>query len=609
MERRGFVTLTLCILFTLVYFKFLAPPPPVVPGNSGTDSTAASSDGTTTASPTSADGGPVAAGTSPQAAAVESGAYAATATTEREIAPFENDALRVEFTNRGAGLRQVFLKNYFANLDAKIAKHSNPSGWVRLLQDDPRKVRRPALALREVVRPGTVARWKLDEVVWDVAEEKSEAGHRVVVFRYDAPDGMQFEKRVECRPGQHWLAVTLKVGSRDPGHRGDAIDLLVTAADGVKDVERGQFTDPPKAFFGMVDRFNQATVTADLASSLYETPRDVAGGEQHKVAFVGAGNLYFAAMLRPEAPGDAIGGALRAASGNDEEAVSAELQVFMRIPREDGVDTKAMRFFAGPKSKDLFKAEDLASFEPLIELDYGSWESFRWINKLLLVILNFFHGLTSNWGVAVVFLTLVLRVSMFPITRMQQVSMQKYSNQMMVLKPKLDQLRERYKDNSQRFAQEQMKLLKEHQVRPPVVGCLTSFITIPVFVGMFQILRSSIDLRHAGFVGWIHDLSLPDALFVIPGIDINFNVLPILATAAFLWQMSLAPKPSDPQAQQQQKIMLIMPIVFGVMFYNYAAGLSLYMLVSSLYGIFESKVIRKRFFPLPPAVPAPAPAK
>lgn len=604
-ERRGFVTLTLCILFTLVYFKFLAPPPPPVAKGSGTpsaSSTESTPGGAQNAPAPSAAG----SGQPDNPAAVESGAFSATQATEREIAPFENDALRVEFTNRGAGLRQVFLKNYFANLDAKIAKRSDPSGWVKLLQDDPRKVRRPALALREVVRPGSGARWKLDEVVWDVSEEISEAGHRVVVFRYDAPDGMQFEKRVECRPGQHWLAVTLKVGSRDPGHRGDAIDLMMTAADGVKDVERGQFTDPPKAFFGVVDRFNQATVTADLAKSLHETPRDVAAGEQHKIAFVGAGNLYFAAMLRPETPDDAIGGALRAASGDDVESVSAELQVFMRVPREDGVDSKSMRFFAGPKSKALFKAEDLASFEPLIELDYGSWESFRWINKLLLVILNFFHGLTSNWGVAVVFLTLVLRVSMFPITRMQQVSMQKYSNQMMVLKPKLDQLRERYKDNAQRFAQEQMKLLKEHQVRPPVVGCLTSFITIPVFVGMFQILRSSIDLRHAGFVGWIHDLSLPDALFVIPGIGINFNVLPILATAAFLWQMSLAPKPSDPQAQQQQKIMLIMPIVFGVMFYNYAAGLSLYMLVSSLYGIFESKVIRKRFFPLPTPVSAPA---
>lgn len=601
MERRGFVTLTLCILFTLVYFKFLAPPPPPAKGDGAPAATATDPSGSVPA--TATDAANPASGTPAQPAA-EAGAYAATQATEREIAPFENDALRVEFTNRGAGIRQIYLREYFANLDAKIARRSDPSGWVKLFRDDPTKPHRAALAVREVVRPGSSARWKLDDVVWDVSEEKSEAGHRVVVFRYDAPDGMQFEKRVECRPGQHWLAVTLKVGSRNPGHRGNPIDLLVTAADGIQDLERGQFTDPPKAFFGVVDRYNQATVTADLASGLVEDPRDVAGSEQQKISFVGAGNLYFAAMLRPETPTDAIGGALRAASAADEQSVSAELQVFLRVPHDGGADAKAMRLFAGPKSKELYRAEDLASFEPLVELDYG-W-GFHWINKLLLVILNFFHGLTTNWGVAVVLLTLVLRVSMFPITRMQQVSMQKYSNQMMVLKPKLDQLRERYKDNAQRFAQEQMKLLKEHQVRPPVVGCLTSFITIPVFVAMFQILRSSIDLRHAGFVGWIHDLSLPDALFVIPGIGINFNVLPILATAAFLWQMSLAPKPSDPQAAQQQKIMMIMPIVFGVMFYNYAAGLSLYMLVSSLYGIFESKVIRKRFFPTPPAVPAPA---
>ncbi len=594
-ERRGFVTLTLCILFTLVYFKFLAPPPPPAKGDG--QPAATSTDGTKApANGTASDSG--ATDTQTQSPAVESGTYAATNANLAEIRPFENEALRVEFTNRGAGVRQIYLREYFANLDAKIARRSDPSGWVKLFRDDPTKPHRPALAVRELARPGVSPRWKLDEVLWEVAEEKSETGNRVVVFRYDAADGTQFEKRIECLPGRHWLKVTLKVGSRDPGHRGNAIDLLVTAADGIKDLERGQFTDPPKAFFGVVDRYNQATVTAALGSALAEEPRDVTGGEQQKIAFVGAGNLYFAAMLRPETLGDAIGGSLRGAE-HDVEAVSADMQLFLRIPHDGGMDARAMRMFGGPKSKSLFLAEDLASFEPLIELDYG-W-GFHWINKLLLVILNFFHGLTTNWGVAVVLLTLVLRVSMFPVTRMQQVSMQKYSNQMMVLKPKLDQLRERYKDNAQRFAQEQMKLLKEHQVRPPVVGCLTSFITIPVFVAMFQILRSSIDLRHAGFVGWIHDLSLPDALFVIPGIHINFNVLPLLATGAFLWQMSLAPKPSDPQAQQQQKIMMIMPVVFGVMFYNYAAGLSLYMLVSSLYGIFESKVIRKRFFPLPPA--------
>jgi YidC/Oxa1 family membrane protein insertase len=223
--------------------------------------------------------------------------------------------------------------------------------------------------------------------------------------------------------------------------------------------------------------------------------------------------------------------------------------------------------------------------------------------------MRFFYGFTNNWGVAIILLTLLVRICIFPITRTQQVSMQRYSQKMQVLKPKLDELKQKFKDKPQKFAQEQMKLLKEHNAKPPVLGCLSTFITFPVFIGMFQILRTAIELRQAPFAGWIADLSLPDAMFAIPGTDYDFNLLPILATAAFVTQMALAPKPADPQAQQQQKIMLIMPLVFGVMFYGYAAGLSLYMLTSSTYGIIEYKFIRQKFFPPPATASASSSAR
>jgi YidC/Oxa1 family membrane protein insertase len=280
-----------------------------------------------------------------------------------------------------------------------------------------------------------------------------------------------------------------------------------------------------------------------------------------------------------------------------------ELHLALPLNRDGTPGSTKFTYYFGPKDPQLLEAQGLAQFEALIEEDKG-W-SFRWVNTALLAGLRFFHGLVGNWGVAIMLLTLLVRLMVFPITRAQQVSMARYAAKMQVLKPKLDRLKEQLGDDPKRFAAEQMKLLREHKATPPLFGCLSTFITLPVFVGMWQILRTAIELRQAPFALWIEDLSLQDALFMIPGIGLPLNVLPIAATLAFVMQIAVQPAPPDAQAQQQRKIMMVMPIVYGVLFYSYASGLSLYTLTSSALSIFETKVIRKKW-PVPMAQPAAA---
>ena len=132
---------------------------------------------------------------------------------------------------------------------------------------------------------------------------------------------------------------------------------------------------------------------------------------------------------------------------------------------------------------------------------------------------------------------------------------------------------------------------------------------MPIFIGLFAALRSATDLRHQPFAGWIDDLSRPDALveFAAPlagffplSAVTSFNLLPIIMVVVWIAHQKSMPKPADPNAAQMQKIMTFMPILFGVMLYNYAAGLSLYMITSSLIGIFEAKVIKKKWPVGPP---------
>lgn len=590
MERRVFLTLIACVLFTLVYFKAFppaAPPKPLdaVPGAAVTDP----------AEP---------AGSAPadSAASAPSGDFAATDAPAVELA-LENSTNRFALTSTGAAVTQIWLKKFYESPAAAREHRDDLEHWVSLIPEA-EKTFGATLVLRELAAASGRARYPLDRVNWAVASQENGPAGQGVTFRYQAADGMEFEKRLSLAPDEPFLRVQISLRTENPALAGVVREYLLRASGGIVDPERGQFTDPPKGVALQQLANDESKVDVFDANHLDGSPETIAAQGSARITAGGTSNIYFAMLLLPDVAGTCRGVDLRADNDTVKEKLQAELLLPIGVNRDGAATKVAFRYYAGPKDPVLFRQHGLGDLVPLVELDYGSWESLRWINKLLLIILRTFHDWIGNWGVAIILMTLLVRLCVFPITRTQQVSMQRYAQKMQVLKPKLDQLREKHQGNPQKYAQEQMKLLKEHGARPPVVGCLSSFITFPVFIGMFQILRSAIELRQAPFAGWIRDLSLPDHLFTVPLFGLGFNVLPILATGAFLWQMALAPKPDDPQARQQQKIMMFMPVVFGIMFYNYAAGLSLYMLTSSLYGIAESKFIRKRW--LAPATAAAA---
>src|SRR5262249_46621363 len=191
--------------------------------------------------------------------------------------------------------------------------------------------------------------------------------------------------------------------------------------------------------------------------------------------------------------------------------------------------------------------------------------------------------------------TILVRGTLFPINRYQSKRMGEFQKKMTKLKPELDELKQRYKNNPRKFQESQMKLMRENQAQPPVLGCLVTLLPIPIFFGLFQVLGTAIELRHSEFFGWVKDLSQPDALplpFSLPLIGSTLNVLPILMMITWFLQTLMTPKPTDPQQAQMMKMMSIMPFVMAFFLYNYAAGLSLYMVVSSLLAMIQIKFLK-----------------
>ncbi|HEU4335235.1 MAG TPA: membrane protein insertase YidC [Candidatus Eisenbacteria bacterium] len=246
--------------------------------------------------------------------------------------------------------------------------------------------------------------------------------------------------------------------------------------------------------------------------------------------------------------------------------------------------------------------EDLASIPAGTDhlLSYGCWGAlFNPIGRFILWLIGVAHGIAGNYGWAIILTTLFIRVCMFPLTRKSQVSM----SRMAELQPKLALLRERYPDDKVKQQQETMKLFKENKVNP-LSGCFPILMQLPVFIGLYSVLDISLVFRHEKFISWITDLSQPDRLVSFKNpIDLwittipDFNLVPIVMTITWFLQAYFAPKPQDPQLAAQQKMMMFMPIVFGLLCYSLASGLSLYLFVNSLLALIEQKLIKKYFLP------------
>jgi YidC/Oxa1 family membrane protein insertase len=231
----------------------------------------------------------------------------------------------------------------------------------------------------------------------------------------------------------------------------------------------------------------------------------------------------------------------------------------------------------------------------------------RFMAKLLLKLLGWFHDVIGNWGFAIIMLTILVRGLLAPVNYHMQKSMRAYGARMAVLKPKLEALKAKYGDDQKAYQQAMVAFQREHKMIPPIGGCLPLFATMPIYIGLFTALRTAYDLRQQPFLLWIQDLSRPDRLFELSFWPHAFNLLPLLWISMFIWLQLRMPLPTDPQARQMQKMMRYMPILFGLMLYGYASALLVYMVTSMLWSMLESAITKRLLGPIDPNVAAMAP--
>jgi len=523
-------------------------------------------------------------------------------------APGDAGHFFARFTNRGAALLDLRLGSAFVDASIKGEQRDHSENWVPLLESfesGEEKTRSMLL----VAGPSAMAatRQLLADGLWRTRLLGDTDAPYGVEFTFAPGSGVTFVKRYLFDPTRHGFELELVLRNTVPERAGPCQFILRPAA--------GMLANSGDAWWRgrepMAVAAGSESGDRPEATMIRPTEKLVSGPIKYpgELSFAGAANKYFAVLVRGEEEADqeTLTGASYRKLRDDELArktpdkaksawrPSPEVMLSLYVPDPGREQVYRYRVYAGPKDEPLLASVN-TEFVALLDEDLGF---FSPISHILLYVLRLLERVTSNWGVAIILLTILVRTTLFPLNRRSQTTMARYQAKMKRLQPRIDEIKERYKSDSQKQRQEQAKLMQDEGLFPPLGGCLPMFLQLPVFFGLYRALGSAYELRQAPFFGWIKDLSLPDRLLPL-GWELPFvgtieylNILPPIMVATWILQQRGMPKPADEQAAKMQKMMMWMPLMMGFFLYNYASGLSLYMITQSSLGLFEMKVIKK----------------
>lgn len=537
----------------------------------------------------------------------------------REIggAADQQGAYQAIFSERGGVLKALRFRGYYTQVGLSEDDRQLSDNWLELLRSiDTGGAETGSLLLTTSQSSQDLVPEGLDQVDWKMESLEPSEGVGVR-FTYGPGNGLIFEKRIQFEPRSWRIHLRLTVRNVSHSAAGRSTQFGFIPA-GVVPPELNEtfYPEPSAIAMGIGKSADDEEAATQSAPGLEESGALDIDMTHGGVIFAGVHNKYFAFLMRPEddaarksmnAPVYFPVKAARDARLPEEEQaieyIGLRVPLSLTIPAKGASLERDFAFYAGPKERSVF-LEDFPKHRALLESDLASGSfciSFNSIGNGLLWFLGIIHDVVGNWGLAIIILTLAVRALLFPINRRSQTAMARYQKKMKRVTPRINEIKERFKNDPQKLREAQAKIMQEEKAFPPLGGCLPMFLQLPVFFGLFSMLRTSFDLRQEPFYGWIDDLSRPDQLAQINlplpliGEIEYFNLLPILMVIMWILQQRGMPQPQDEQAARMQKMMTFMPVIFGFMLYNYAAGLSLYMLTSSTVAIFEQKVIKKKW--------------
>ncbi len=496
--------------------------------------------------PTPTPGAPAATpGASPASPATGSLGTAPVAATGQRIT-VRTDVMDVELNTAGGDIRRVTLRKVFSAVE-----RDKP---LTLLEPDPSHYFVTQTGLLGEGLPSHKANYTAEATTYDLAEGKNE-----IAVKLTAADasGAQVVKTLTFRRGSYEIGVAY-----DVRNTGDKPLSPFAYFQFLRDENPPSQDAAQTSKIGGVATFTGPALYTEETKFVKVSFSDIQKGKplpvsKTKDGWIGMVQHYFVSAWLPQ------GGGPREffAHKVGDNLFTAGVIVPMGAIAPGAEAKVSMPVYIGPQETDK-----LAKIAPGLDLvvDYG------WLYILaapLFWVLKFIHGLVGNWGWAIILLTILIKAVFYPLNHKAGRSMAA----MKVLTPKMEKLKQLYGDDRQKLNQAMMELYRTEKINP-LGGCLPILVQIPVFIALYWVLLGSIELRHAPWLGWIHDLSAPDPYYI----------LPVIYAVSMFVQTKLNPQPADPV---QAKVMMAMPIVFSIFFFFFPSGLVLYWVVQNLLSI------------------------
>jgi YidC/Oxa1 family membrane protein insertase len=550
MDRTAWIVVTLCVIGLVLWELYLArqtPPRPapvnVMPGQASP-----------TASPKvfGASPAPLAAPEVPPKAAEPVPSF------PEKIETLRNSDVELRLTNRGAGIKEAVLLKQVAEKGQRVALNSAENAPIGALIEQPSAVTlsefTPSLESESVVLFERSAEQVTTRKKFFFQKSSEKKDNFVVEMDVD------FENH-GAKPFQN-AGYFVALGSAAPIHPKDypSYTRLVWCIDGkAKGIDVGWFGGGG-GFLGMGQR---------AARPFYQ--ENIKDAE-----WVAVSNQFYTTLLAPlTAKADAVWGRrFDIERSSDQKLLGIEGALGMPGFELQPGQTYSARFeiYAGPKL--YHRLAQLPHNEAEI-MDFGM---FKIVCQFLLNFMNLLHSWLHDYGLAILALTTIIKLTLWPIQNRANRSMR----QMAALSPKMQELKAKYKDDPTRMNQEVMKLYKQYGINP-VGGCLPMMIQIPIFFGLFKMLGQAVELRNAKFL-WVKDLSQPDTVAHLPLLGWPINIIPLCMAATQIWLMAMTPKTGDPT---QRRVMMFTPLIFLFICYNFAAALALYYTAQNLFSILQ----------------------
>lgn len=484
----------------------------------------------------------------------------------------ENEQIQVGFTSLGGAIDRIVLKR-FAN---------NSNGRMILNEHSPFPIM--AVAAGDV---GFCAPYE-----WTASSNQWRAVHL-------SATGLEISKDFTLEPDNR---IAVRMTLKNTGSTAVSNSALRVALGMAGPMDQHDPGDAIGLSFFSVDKASHQSV-AELAKQLEKQHHPFE--KSLPLDWAAVRNRYFTLLVTPSTPFASVQAEPHAMPPNtDPRAVKDQrgaLAVIGSPPfnLSPGASTNwSFNLYTGPKEYRLLAALG-KNQDDVLQLEFWGISFFKYFSQALLWMLSIFHGIFRNWGVSIIIVTIVIKILFWPLTAISMRSMK----QMQALGPKFNALKEKYKDDSKKLNEEMMKMYREYGVNP-MAGCFPMLVQIPILFAFYNVLMSSIELRGAAFF-WIHDLSMPDTVARIPGLDFPINPMPLVMVATMIWQTKITPQ--APNADPSMKMMVwLMPAMFLFFCYNFSSGLSLYWTVQNLLTILQTRLTKDKPVQPPQKVKAKA---